>query len=185
MATSLLFWLIGRAVYLCRRHVATFRALAGRLRDPDPLEPEPVLAFGRSATRTALGWLGTFSITAFMLSNPSFVVPLVPMLALTLGITAWCFLGVTLPVRRRVSDTRARELARVRTAARAERGALYEGEPSGRLAALLAWEEHVRTWSPWPFETPVVIRGALLVLLPLGSWLGGALAERVLEWALG
>jgi hypothetical protein len=183
-ATGLLFWLIGRAAYLCARHVRTFQMLAEELRKPDPLAPEPILAFGRSATRAALGWIGTLSITAFMLSNPSFVLPLVPLMIVTLGAAAYCFFGIVLAVRRRIQRTRTAELVRVRSAALEERAVLYEGVPSARLAALLAWEDHVREWSSWPFETPVALRGALLVLLPLGSWLGGALVERLVEWGL-
>jgi hypothetical protein len=33
----------------------------------------------------------------------------------------------------------------------------------------------------WPFDISIKLRFALLLLVPLGSWLGGALVERVVE----
>jgi hypothetical protein len=49
---------------------------------------------------------------------------------------------------------------------------------------LLAYHDLVERCSEWPFDTPAVLRLALVVLVGLGSWLGGAVVERMLE-ALG
>jgi hypothetical protein len=35
-----------------------------------------------------------------------------------------------------------------------------------------------------PFDTPTLVRFALFLLIPLGSWLGGAVVERVVDLVL-
>jgi hypothetical protein len=36
----------------------------------------------------------------------------------------------------------------------------------------------------WRFDTPTLVRFALFLLIPLGSWLGGAVVERVVDLVL-
>jgi hypothetical protein len=36
----------------------------------------------------------------------------------------------------------------------------------------------------WRFDTPTGVRFALFLLIPLGSWLGGAVVERVVDLVL-
>lgn len=49
------------------------------------------------------------------------------------------------------------------------------------LADLLAWEARIERVAEWPFDTPTLLRFALALLVPLGSWLGGALAQLAIE----
>lgn len=37
----------------------------------------------------------------------------------------------------------------------------------------------------WPFDTSTVLRFARYLLIPLGSWFGGAMVERVVDTWLG
>ncbi len=55
---------------------------------------------------------------------------------------------------------------------------------AGRLPALLAYETRIERVSEWPFDSPTLARFGLLLLLPLLSWLGGALVERALDAVL-
>ena len=48
-------------------------------------------------------------------------------------------------------------------------------------ADLFAYEGYLRRLSLWPFDQSTWLRFALLLGLPLGSWLGGALVERLLS----
>ena len=56
--------------------------------------------------------------------------------------------------------------------------------PQPPLPALLAWEARVESIREWPFDTPTLVRFALFLLIPLGSWLGGAVVERVVDLVL-
>ena len=65
--------------------------------------------------------------------------------------------------------------------------ALRDGRPgAGRsLADLLAWRAYVASVPEWPFDAPTRLRFALYLVIPLGSWLGGALVEKLVDRLLG
>ncbi len=52
------------------------------------------------------------------------------------------------------------------------------------LPSLLAWEARIDAVREWPFDTPTLVRFSFFVLIPLASWLGGAVVERLLDLAL-
>ena len=76
-----------------------------------------------------------------------------------------------------------------RVAAIASAGAALFDEPAGesetdRLPALIAYEARITAVREWPFETATLRRFLLFLLIPLASWIGGALVERVVNAAL-
>jgi len=181
---GLMFWLTGRAGYLCVQHAVAFRRLAQRLSEADLLEREPFLLIGRRGMRLALFWAGAASIQAFLLANPNFLVAMVSTLALTLATGAGVFAIPILGAHRVLLAARNAELKRLREGIRSERGVLLGAGAAERLPALLALEARVMQVSTWPFDASMRARTVLLILLPLGSWIGGALVERLLEAAL-
>ena len=54
-----------------------------------------------------------------------------------------------------------------------------QGSPE-RLPALLAYEARIERVREWPFDVPTLLRFLALALVAAGSWLGGALVERML-----
>ena len=58
------------------------------------------------------------------------------------------------------------------------------GPPPGRMADLLATRAYVADVREWPFDAPTLTRFVLFLLIPLGSWLGGAIVERALAAVL-
>jgi hypothetical protein len=92
-------------------------------------------------------------------------------------------------VHRRIRDAKREELDRVRLRLRSARRELLAGSTgaaraAAELPALLAYETRIETVSAWPFDTPTLLRFGALTLLASGSWLGGALVERLLDVAL-
>jgi hypothetical protein len=53
-----------------------------------------------------------------------------------------------------------------------------------RLGNLIQYQEFVKSIREWPFDVSIVTRSVLLILLGAGSWLGGAVVERLLGLAL-
>ena len=53
------------------------------------------------------------------------------------------------------------------------------------LPALVAYEARLEAVREWPFDNSTLRRFALFLLIPLASWVGGALVERVVNAALG
>jgi hypothetical protein len=52
------------------------------------------------------------------------------------------------------------------------------------IAEIIAYRSMIENIRNWPFDNPTIIRFALYLFIPLGSWLGGALVERGLDLLL-
>ncbi|RIK94533.1 MAG: hypothetical protein DCC71_23590, partial [Proteobacteria bacterium] len=52
------------------------------------------------------------------------------------------------------------------------------------LADLVAWRGLVAAVHEWPLDAPALSRFLLYLAIPVGSWLGGALVERVVDGVL-
>ena len=57
-------------------------------------------------------------------------------------------------------------------------------EAGARLPGLLAYAKTIESVREWPFDAPTLTRFFLYAAIPLGSWIGGALVERLLDAAL-
>jgi capsular polysaccharide biosynthesis protein len=89
-------------------------------------------------------------------------------------------------VRESIWREKATQLDALRERIRGQRSAVL-GEaaaPAGegaQLANLIAYHDLIERAPEWPFDAPMIARLALFAGLGLGSWLGGALVERLLE----
>jgi len=54
-----------------------------------------------------------------------------------------------------------------------------------RLGNLIQYQAFVKSVREWPFDLTIVSRSSLFIALGAGSWLGGAVVERVLNQLLG
>jgi hypothetical protein len=150
-------------------------------------EIAPLAPFARVGLRTALLWfLGTSLASLLLVDTDS------PMLVLSILVGTTIFAGASLiapsrGVHERLREVKRAELAWLRAAIARAAAALRGGDAAGaaQLPALLAWEERVREAPEWPFDTSTWLRFALLLLVPLGSWLGGAVVEHGVERWLG
>jgi hypothetical protein len=101
-------------------------------------------------------------------------------------------LAFVLPVRglrRQIRARKAEELAKVREDIRRSRELTGESgaeaaEAGAKLPGLLAYKHEIESVREWPFDAPTLTRFFLYVAIPLGSWVGGALVERLLGAAL-
>ena len=60
-----------------------------------------------------------------------------------------------------------------------------ERDSLGELANLLTLRSHLEEVREWPFDTSVIVRFAVYLVTPLGSWAGAALVERLVNAFLG
>jgi hypothetical protein len=109
--------------------------------------------------------------------------------ACLLALVAAAFLLPVRGLRRQIRSRKAEELSRLREKILRNRE-LAEGlgaesaEAGARLPGLLAFEKRIESVREWPFDAPTLTRFFLYVAIPLGSWVGGALVERLLGAAL-
>jgi hypothetical protein len=163
-----------------------FRALGRRIPRVDLLDLSPLSPFARQGLQSALPLVILLAFWAFNAIDQGFVWALGVMVPFTLGLAT---AGMLLPVRGvrdRVREAKREEIARVDRALRGEAEALAGSSIAARAAGasvadLLAWRAFVDDVREWPFDTPSRVRFALYLAIPLGSWLGGAFVERLLD----
>lgn len=178
-------WMGGRLLLAYGVEGRRVAALAERIGEIDLFDPSAFGAFARYGLRSALLFLVLIAILSLLLTNQGFG----PLIALygagCLYFGAQVALRPVRPVHERIVAAKREELARVRAEIRRDRetvAALADGSQAAatRLPGLLAWEQRVESVREWPFDAPMLMRFVLYLVIPLGSWLGGALVERVL-----
>ena len=181
-------WLIARTVTIELGIAFGFARLGMRGVVVDWLDQRPLAPFSRKGLRSVLLLLLFSFLFSLFLLEPWGSTVAIPMLVL---FPALCVAALLLPVsgvRRQLVGAKRAELARVDAALRAEAEAnLKEGAAlaaGARLSNLVAYRGLVEAASTWPFDLGVWLRFALYVSLGLGSWLGGALVERLIGVAL-
>jgi hypothetical protein len=181
----LLFALLGRELWGTLAATRVFARLESMLGEIDLLDPDLLEPFAQRGLRAAAFWIIGSAFGSLLFVSERFAPGLLAILAATLAVGV---AALVLPMRgahRRIRAEKTAELARVRAAIRAAREKLHDavGAPrDARLAELLAWESRIERVREWPLDLPTLLRFGGLVLLAIGSWLGGAIAERVLAW---
>jgi hypothetical protein len=166
-----------------------FSELAQALARIDLFDPAPLAPFGRQGLLLALLWLLLPSIFALNAIDRAFALPIAALALLSIGVATAALLLPVLGVHRRIhaakQEERARVIAAVRGDAQALAGsAIARRAPSASLADLVAYRGMVEAVSEWPFDAGMRLRFLLYLAIPVGSWLGGALVERLLGAAL-
>ncbi len=184
-----LFSVLGLLVYLSVDGRRIFEELGHRARvrldDLATLAP-----FARAGLRLAALWLLGSSLASLLFVESDVPAVVAGVLVLTVGFGIASLLGPSWGVHARLRAEKRAELAWVRAEIARAAEALRNPEHgdtarAAQLPSLVAWEARVSAAPEWPIDTRTQLRFALFLLVPLGSWLGGALAERVLDHWLG
>lgn len=179
-------WWSGRLVYAVLLESRRLNHAAAQLESIDLLDLRPLAPFMRQALTNALLCLGAASILSlFLLEGGFFDLVTGAWLVMTTVAAASLLLPLR-GVRQRVRTAKSLELERVRKAMRGDESALRKtaiaGRPEGvSLADLVAYEKRVEGIREWPFDGSNLARLAIYMLIPLGSWAGGALVERGID----
>ena len=154
--------------------------------DVDLLRLERLRPVGRIALRGALFWIVGLSLGALLYVSTGLSLLLLPFLAATAATAVATLLLPLRGLRHAIRRSKARELARTDALVNAAHEAALSGSTGAqdRLGNLAAWRSYVESRPEWPFDTSTWIRFALYLLIPLGSWIGGALVERLVDLLL-
>lgn len=183
-------WMVVRLAYALIFDALFVSRLAADLTEINLIDSRPLAPFVQQGLRSALlillflgiglaGLAGQTQVMATALLN------LAAMLAVAL---AALLLPVT-GVRSRIRAEKQAQLTTLRARINRDRVAVMSGGPgtdsaTSRLPGLLALESRLESVREWPFDVPTLLRFALYVVLGLGSWLGAAAVERMLDVAL-
>jgi hypothetical protein len=98
-------------------------------------------------------------------------------------IFAWIGLMVPLRgIRRKIREAKHAELDWCRQTLKRARDELKSGAGEARsIGEIIAYRSMIEDIRNWPFDNPTLTRFALYLLIPLGSWFGGAFVERGLD----
>jgi hypothetical protein len=179
-------WCLGRSAVATFGVSREFSAIAAALPEVDLLDRRWLAPFASQALFSSLLWLLVPALWAVNLVDSPFllVVPAVTALCAVVGTAA--LLLPTRGVRRRLAEAKERELAAVHAALRGDDAALDasllgRGPARPSVADLVAWARYVNELSSSPFTQATRLRFGLYLALPLGSWLGGALVDWLVE----
>ena len=89
-------------------------------------------------------------------------------------------------VRRLIQVAKRNELERLEPQIKQARDEAMKDDTStqGRLTDLLTYQDRIQATAEWPFDSSTLMRFGLYLLIPVGSMIGGALVERVVNLML-
>ena len=178
-------WNVGWLTSYQLQYARRFSVLARAIPRLDLFDRRPLAPFALQGLRSALLMLLGIAILSLHAADQGFAWLLGVGGPIALGLAAAALVLPVRGVRDRVQRAKREELERLRQAIQGDTDALADSAIAKRagslgLADLLAYRQYVESVREWPFDAPMLGRFALFTLLPLGSWLGGALVERVL-----
>jgi hypothetical protein len=123
--------------------------------------------------------MGLSTVFGLWLTIPVFVIGLVTGLV--------TLLRPARRVRNLIREVKRKELARLEPLVRQARDDTLKSELStqGRLTDLMAYQNRIESTAEWPFNSSTIIRFGLYLFIPVGSMIGGALVERIVDGLLG
>jgi hypothetical protein len=188
--TAVAGWMIGRFAWATVSRSLEVSRLALQVGDFDLLDRAAFAPFVHYGLRVALLWVALLAIASLHLVDLRAALPVLMTLPLLVGAPAAALFLPARGARKRVRDAKAARLvslrARIRAAeAELDEGGAYAAQAAVRLPALLALEARVDAVREWPFDAPSLLRFGLYLALGLGSWLGAAAVERLLDRVVG
>jgi hypothetical protein len=181
-------WFAGRGVYGTVVESRRFSRLGRELLTVDLLDPTSVAALPRWGLHSALLGIGAPSILALLFYDFA-AAPQLPatLAAIVLGMIMLAGVGLLLPLRGlrdSIRQAKRRELDWCHEQIRQARAGGAKTSALS-LADLVAYRGLVESVREWPLDAPTLRRFALYLVIPLASWLGGALVERLVDAAVG
>ena len=190
LANAVLFALLARAAYSSFVFRRELELITREIVQVDLLDRSFVAPYAQLGLREASYWTVGSCIASLLALDLERVWPLLVVLAGTLLLATLALLQPAQIIRRRLKEAKREELVRIHAQIqRAKEAATDPGNSRGgaeaaRLPGLLAYESRIEAVREWPFDAPTLARFGALVILAVGSWLGGAMVERLLGFAL-
>ena len=163
---------------------ARLERLVPRLSRVDLLDLRPLRPFTRRGLFNALliaGAVGIGLLSVGVVESGFQVLVVGVWILFVVGIAIGLLLAL-LPLHRLIRDAKRSELDWCRDALIRERTKLREGGAErSRIDEIVTYRDVVEGVSAWPADSPTFVRFSLYLLIPLGSWAGGAIVERFVD----
>jgi len=178
-------WLAGRFLVCMVMDSLRMSKLARSLPVLDLIDLEPLSPFVQQGLKSAL-----LTVIVLTLTSHLYIAPGTAFIGSVTFLLIWGTLTLfvfTLPVRGirdRIQREKRSQLKKIRSEIRYSIEQVVnrrEVGTSDRLSALLDLESRLERVRVWPYDTSSWLRLGLYMLIGLGSWVGAAMIERLLE----
>ncbi len=183
-------WMIATLIVFDFNAARTYLHMGRHLIKVDLLDIPSLSPIARRGLRSALTWV-VFSIifSLFWLGEDTASEQNMPLLAIVLTMATATFIVPLIGVHNNILAVKQAELDRLRDQIRVEHVALTNQPPgqqldSPRLANHIAYYQLIERAREWPIDAASLLKFLLYLFIGLGSWLGGAVVERLLERSL-
>jgi len=185
----LLFSLMGIFALITYRQSQVFNEVGRQYVVVDLLEPGAFSPFAAVGLMNAALWFIGSAIASLLMTGTGNMWIIAVVIVVTLGFGIAALIVPSRGLHAHIRERKHGELVRIREAIAGEREILFstpESSPAPpRMHAMLAYEARIESVREWPFDTSTLSRFGLFLLIPLVSWIGGALVERAVNAALG
>lgn len=191
LALAALFWTVCFQLFLILlRNAVAFHRLGANRIEVNLLDVGSLAPLGRIAVRNLLIFVGAYAMIPLALfQNAQYTLPLIAAVAATVPLpTILLFLPVA-AVHRRLVHAKTAELDRIRRALHGDRAALTDSAigddaEAMSLTNLVLYREMIRQTREWPINTPVAVRLAAYVVIPVLAWIAAAIVENYVNRVL-
>jgi len=169
----------------------TYLQMGRNLIEVDLLDVQSLSPFGRKGLRSALIWMVFLVLFSLFWLGEDTASPHNPVAFVTmLTMATAAFVVPLVGVHHNIRSVKGLELDRLRDQIRVERAVIMDdpsdhNPSSPRLANLIAYQQLIDRTREWPIDAANLLKFFMYLLIGLGSWLGGALVERMLDSTLG
>ena len=184
--TMLMGWLLARFSVYDFKTTRTYLALGRRAAKVDLLDIRTLSPFVRRGQRSALTWMLFSTIFSLFWLGDAAAQSNLRLLLAALSMATFSFVGPLVALRENIVAEKHKELDALREQIRLARDTTDadEARNSPQLANTVAYYQLIESAREWPIDAANLLRFIAYLLLGLGSWLGGAVVERILDSAL-
>ncbi|MGI9235417.1 MAG: hypothetical protein ACR2RD_17425 [Woeseiaceae bacterium] len=179
ITTVIFVWWLGCLCHVTVVESVRLSRLSNGIDSLDLLELQPYRPLIRQGLTNALLIIGVVSVMS-LLGVESRYWPALVGFWVMFTVLAWA--GLMLPlrgIRKKMRAAKEKELNWCKIALKTARDELKAGAGGQKsIAELTAYKTLIENVRNWPFDNPTLVRFSLYLLIPLGSWLGGAFVER-------
>ena len=185
---ALFFWIgFAQLLVITVSNSRTFDRIGREFATIDLLDTSNLVPFARVGIRNILIFVGGYALIPIMLfDDQDFLLEVLISLSIIIPVSIALLIMPMNSIRDRISKEKHIELARIQSAMHGDRSALLES-PISRDASyvgftgLVLYRQMINEINEWPIDYPVFMRLALYVVIPLLTWFGAAIVERLVQ----
>lgn len=185
---ALFFWVgFAQLLVITVSNSLAFDRMGREFATIDLLDTSNLVPFARVGIRNILIFVGGYALIPIIyFEDQDFMLEVLISLAIFVPISIALLILPMNSIRDRISKEKHIELARIQSAMHGNRSALADS-PISRDASyvgftgLVLYRQMINEINEWPIDFPIFMRLALYIVIPLLTWFGAAIVERLVQ----